>query len=43
MIAITACTYSITLIHTDGQTSDVMDQVHTPTSTVEASLPIPQL
>ena len=33
---LSACSYSVTLAHTDGQASDIIDEQQTPTSEVTA-------
>lgn len=35
----TSCTYSITMVHTEGQASDVVDETATPSTSVTASTP----
>ncbi len=35
----TACTYSVTMAHTEGRANDVIDEVSTPTATVTATTP----
>lgn len=34
------CTYSITMVHTAGQASDVVDEQQTPTADVTATIPM---
>jgi hypothetical protein len=34
-----SCTYAITMVHTEGQASDVVDEAMTPTATVTATAP----
>ena len=36
-----SCTYSITMVHTEGQASDVVDETQTNTPDVKTSLSIP--
>ncbi len=36
-LLMTACTYSITMVHTSGQASDVVDEAQTPTANTTAS------
>jgi hypothetical protein len=36
---LTACTYSITMVHTEGSATDIVDENQTPTADVTASLP----
>ncbi len=40
---LTGCTYSITLVHTDGTASDVVDETatNTPSTTISPRLSIP--
>ena len=35
-----ACTYSITMVHTQGQASDVVDETATNTPTTSVSVPV---
>jgi hypothetical protein len=36
-----SCTYTITLVHTQGQATDVVDDTNTPTAHVSPTLNIP--
>lgn len=36
-----ACTYSITMVHTEGTASDVVDEQQTPSTTVSPHINIP--
>ncbi len=36
-----SCTYSITMVHTEGSASDVVDEQQTPSTTVSPSLTVP--
>lgn len=40
MIALAACTYSITMIHTEGSASDVVDDTDTVSPTTSVTLPV---
>jgi len=37
----TGCTYSINMVHTEGQASDVVDETQTPSTTVSPNVNIP--
>jgi hypothetical protein len=41
MLALSGCTYSITMVHTEGTASDVVDDTDTPTSTISPNINIP--
>ena len=41
MSAITACTYSINMVHTQGEASDVVDETQTPSTTANPNISIP--
>lgn len=41
MIMLTGCTYSITMVHTAGQASDVVDEQQTPSTSVTPTVSIP--
>lgn len=43
LIALTSCTYSITMVHTEGQASDVVDETLTNTPKVDPVLSIPAI
>ena len=43
MLALSGCTYSITMVHTEGSASDVVDETSTPTSSVSPNVNIPAL
>ena len=38
---LSSCTYSITMVHTEGQASDVVDEQQTPSTTVSPTVSIP--
>jgi len=40
-ITLTSCTYNISMAHTEGQASDVVDTEQSPTNDVKPSLEIP--
>lgn len=40
MIVLTACTYSITMVHTEGQATDVVDETATNTPSTSVSIPV---
>lgn len=42
MLTLTACTYSITQVHTEGQATDVVDETatNTPSTTVTPSVSV---
>lgn len=40
-LALCACTYSVSLVHTEGEASDVIDQEQTPTADVSPTVEIP--
>lgn len=41
LILLDSCTYTITLVHTEGQASDVVDETTTSSTDVSPSLEIP--
>ena len=41
LFLLSSCTYSITMVSTDGHASDVVDEQQTPSTTVTASFPDP--
>jgi hypothetical protein len=41
LLFLTSCTYTITLVHTEGQATDVVDDTNTPTATVTPTVNIP--
>jgi hypothetical protein len=43
MLALSACTYSIKMVHTEGNASDVVDETSSPTSSVSPNVNIPAL
>ena len=43
MLALSGCTYSITMVHTEGTASDVVDETSSPTSTISPNVKIPAL
>jgi hypothetical protein len=40
-ILMTGCTYSITMVHTEGQATDVVDEQQTPSTSVTPTVSIP--
>jgi len=38
-VGLSACTYSINMVHTEGSASDVVDETDTPTVDLKASIP----
>ena len=38
---LSSCTYSITMVHTEGQASDVVDEQQTPSTSVTPTVSIP--
>lgn len=38
---LSSCTYSITMVHTEGQASDVVDETQTPSTTLTPTVSIP--
>lgn len=40
LLCMTACTYNITMAHTEGTASDLIDDSDTPTANVTANVPI---
>jgi len=43
MLALSGCTYSITMVHTEGTATDVVDETSSPTSSVTPNVNIPAL
>jgi hypothetical protein len=41
LIALTSCTYTISMAHTEGTASDTIDDTSTPTADVDATATIP--
>lgn len=39
LFVLSSCTYSITLVHTEGTATDVVDTSQTPTADVDTSIP----
>jgi hypothetical protein len=39
-LGLTACTYSITMVHTEGSASDVVDEVDSVTPSTSVTVPI---
>lgn len=39
-IGLTSCTYSITMVHTEGQATDVVDETATNTPSTSLNIPI---
>lgn len=42
-ILLTGCSYSITMVHTEGQAEDVVDETATVTPSTSVSVPLPKL
>lgn len=42
-VVCTACTYNISLAHTEGTASDVIDDISTPTANTTATIPLKAL
>jgi hypothetical protein len=40
-LVLSSCTYSITMIHTEGEASDVVDDTSTPTANVNPQITVP--
>jgi hypothetical protein len=40
MLFLTSCTYSITMVHTEGSASDVVDETATATGTPTVEIPL---
>lgn len=40
-ICLSGCTYSITMVHTQGEAADVVDETATPSTSVTPTLTIP--
>jgi hypothetical protein len=38
---LSSCTYSITMVHTEGTASDVVDETQTPSTTVSPNVSLP--
>lgn len=38
-LILNSCTYSITMVHTEGQANDIVDEQQTPTADVKATIP----
>lgn len=41
LLALTSCTYSITMVHTEGQATDVVDETATNSPDVSPTVSIP--
>jgi hypothetical protein len=41
LLSFTSCTYSVTMTHTEGFASDIVDQNQTPTADVTSNLSLP--
>ena len=41
LLLLSGCTYSVTLVHTEVQASDVVDEQQTPTATTTVDLKVP--
>lgn len=39
-VVLSSCTYSINMVHTEGSASDVVDETQTPSTSVQASVPV---
>ena len=39
-LLLSSCTYSLNVVHTQGSAADVVDEQHTPTANVSATVPI---
>jgi hypothetical protein len=39
-VLLTGCTYSITMVHTEGQATDVVDETSSATPTTSVSVPV---
>ncbi len=39
-LAMTGCTYTITMVHTEGEASDVVDETSTATPSTDVSVPV---
>jgi len=40
MFCVTSCTYTITMVHSQGTAKDVVDTTSSPTADTEASIPL---
>lgn len=40
---LSSCTYSITMVHTEGEASDVVEESQAPSTTASPSLSIPSI
>jgi hypothetical protein len=40
ILCLTACTYSITMVHTEGEAQDVVDETATNTPSTSVSVPV---
>lgn len=40
LVLLTSCTYSITMVHTEGQATDVVDETATNTPSTSVSIPV---
>lgn len=36
-----SCTYSITMVHTEGQATDIVDETHSPKADISPNIAIP--
>jgi hypothetical protein len=41
LVVLSSCTYTISMVHTEGQASDVIDETSTPTANVSPTVTIP--
>lgn len=41
--ALTSCTYNVSLVHSEGQATDVIDTAQTPTSDLSPTITIPTI
>lgn len=39
-LIISGCSYSITMVHTQGEAQDVVDEQQTPTADIKATIPL---
>ena len=42
LLALTSCTYTISMVHTEGTASDVIDDTSTPTANVSPTVVLPK-
>ena len=41
LLLLSSCTYSITMVHTEGEATDVVDETTTPSTNISPKLSIP--